>query len=95
MSPIEVMARALCWSNGMDPNLTLGGDGVNFLWHEYTHQAEAALKALSQMEPTPGMVKAVKPILYNGPSLYAPKYETTHNIWSAMLAAAVKEGKNG
>ena len=96
MSPIEVMARAICRTvlAGLVASDRLDAV-VNEEWHGHVLEATAALLALSQMEPTPGMVKAVKPILYNGPSLYAPKYETTHNIWSAMLAAAVKENYNG
>jgi hypothetical protein len=39
----EKVARALCWKNGMNPDLTLGGDGQNFLWHEYTGEADAAI----------------------------------------------------
>lgn len=41
---VELVARRLCWKNGMDPDLTLGGDGQNFLWHEYTDQAVAAIE---------------------------------------------------
>lgn len=41
---IEQVARALCWKNGMDPDTTLGGDGVNFLWHEYIEPAKAAIE---------------------------------------------------
>lgn len=43
---VERVARVLCWKNGMNPDLTLGGDGENFLWHEYTGQAEAAIEAV-------------------------------------------------
>ena len=43
---IEAVARALCWGNGMNPDLTLGGDGENFLWHEYVNQAVRAIRAL-------------------------------------------------
>lgn len=40
---IEKVARAICKADGGDPNLTLGGDGENFLWHEYEPHARAAL----------------------------------------------------
>lgn len=43
----EKIARALCWSNGCDPDVTLGGDGVNFLWMEYEHQAEAVMDVIN------------------------------------------------
>lgn len=46
MTIIEKVSRALCWSNGMNPDVTLGGYGVNFLWMEYEHQARAALNAM-------------------------------------------------
>jgi len=39
----EKVARQLCFKNGMDPDLSLGGDGVNFLWMEYEEQARAAI----------------------------------------------------
>lgn len=42
----EKVARAICWTNGMNPDLTLGGDGQNFLWHEYIPQADAAIRAM-------------------------------------------------
>ena len=44
---VERVARAICWKCGMDPNLTLGGDGQNFLWMEYEGQARAAIGAMS------------------------------------------------
>ncbi len=42
----EAVARAICWKNGMNPDLTLGGDGQNFLWMEYMGQADAAIEAV-------------------------------------------------
>ena len=36
---IEKIARIICIDDGSDPNHTLGGDGENFLWHEYEHTA--------------------------------------------------------
>lgn len=46
MTMLEMVARALCWNNGMNPDLTLGGDGQNFLWHEYESQAQAAFDVI-------------------------------------------------
>ena len=45
---IEAVARRLCWANGMNPDLTLGGDGENFLWHEYTDEAEYAIEEIDK-----------------------------------------------
>jgi len=53
---VERVARVLCWKNGMNPDLTLGGDGENFLWHEYEDEARAAIEAMR--EPTQGMIEA-------------------------------------
>lgn len=47
-SEVEAVARAICWSNGMNPDVSLGGDGVNFLWHEYDSQAKAAIHAYAE-----------------------------------------------
>jgi len=44
MTLVERIARMLCWKNGMNPDLTLGGDGVNFLWHEYQRDAIAVIE---------------------------------------------------
>ena len=51
---VERVARALCWSNGMEPDKSLGGDGENFLWMEYVPQASAAIAAMR--EPTEAML---------------------------------------
>lgn len=40
------IARAICWKNGMNPDLSLGGDQQNFLWMEYESQAQAALAVI-------------------------------------------------
>lgn len=40
---IEKVARALCWKSGNNPDLTLGGDGENFLWMEYENKATVAI----------------------------------------------------
>lgn len=44
MKIIEKVARTLCWKNGMDPDLSLGGDKQNWLWMEYEDQAEFAVR---------------------------------------------------
>lgn len=54
MSLIEKVARALCWKNGMNPDLTLGGDGVNYLWMEYEEQAKAAIECVRQYDKENG-----------------------------------------
>ena len=43
----EAVARALCWANGMNPDLSLGGDQQNWLWHEYVYPARVAMQAFS------------------------------------------------
>jgi hypothetical protein len=43
MKLTEKIARTLCWKNGMDPDLSLGGDKQNFLWMEYEDQANAVI----------------------------------------------------
>ncbi len=50
---IERVARTICWKNGMNPDLTLGGDGQNFLWEEYEGQARAVIEAMR--EPSDAM----------------------------------------
>jgi hypothetical protein len=47
MRTIELVARTLCVKAGMDPDLSLGGDGQNFLWHEYVYPARGVLEALT------------------------------------------------
>jgi len=64
MTMVERVARALCWKNGMNPDLTLGGDGQNFLWHEYVSQARAAIDAMR--EPTPQVSAAVNSAITSG-----------------------------
>lgn len=46
MTIVEEIARVLCWKNGMDPDLSLGGDKQNWLWMEYEGQAQAALAVI-------------------------------------------------
>ena len=40
---VESVARAICQQENEDCNLSLGGDGKNFLWMEYVRHAEAAI----------------------------------------------------
>jgi len=48
MDIVEKVARVLCFKNGMDPDLSLGGDQQNFLWMEYEGQAEFAIEAVRE-----------------------------------------------
>ena len=97
MSPIEVMARAICRtvlarlvaSDRLDAV-------VNEEWHGHVLEATVALLALSQMEPTPGMVEAGT-MEHFGTKRGDYHYEggdarSVEAIFRAMLAAAVKEG---
>ena len=45
---IERVARALCLEDDANPDMTLGGDGENFWWHEYVTKAEAAIEAMDE-----------------------------------------------
>ena len=91
---IEAMARAICWKNGMNPDLTLGGDGQNFLWHEYISQATAALTAIEAagmrvvpVEPTTEMeVAGTETWLCE-----AAMEDRAAACWTAMLAAAQED----
>ena len=83
MSMIERVARAICWANGMDPDLTLGGDGKNFLWREYVSQARAAIEAMR--EPTKAMTES---------GAYGSGEDSENaalGAWGAMIAAALSE----
>jgi hypothetical protein len=42
----EAIARVLCFTHGADPDSSLGGDGQNFLWHEWLLEARAAISAM-------------------------------------------------
>jgi len=77
MNMVEKVARVLCWKNGMNPDLTLGGDGENFLWHEYEDAARAAIEAMR--EPTEMMENAGDPFTRD-----------TQGAWQAMIDAALK-----
>jgi hypothetical protein len=83
---IEAVARAICWSNGMNPDLTLGGDGVNFLWHEYIPQAERAIRALLDVPVSEAMVDAAS-LSLDG---FITKKEAS-KIFPAMLSQLVRE----
>lgn len=58
---LEATARAICWANDMNPDLKLGGDGENFLWHEYEHEAEAAITAYLATAPSDGKAATAEP----------------------------------
>lgn len=45
---VEKAARLLCWKNGQDPDMTLGGDGQNFLWMEYEDEARAVVALVGE-----------------------------------------------
>lgn len=82
MNMIEKVARALCWNNGMNPDLTLGGDGVNFLWMEYEDKAKAAIEAM--YDPTEAITTA-------GIEAWRNHYLSPVTQWRAMIDAALKE----
>jgi hypothetical protein len=42
---IECVARLLCEADDSNPDITLGGDGQNFLWMEYRRMAKGLAKA--------------------------------------------------
>jgi len=46
MKKIKPMALAICQQENEDCNLTLGGDGENFLWMEYVRHAKAAIETI-------------------------------------------------
>lgn len=85
---VERVAKAICWKNGMNPDLTLGGDGVNFLWHEYEGQARAAIEAMR--EPTSWMLnEAVEIGLEQKGNVAGFEY------WQRMIDAALEGNKHG
>ena len=98
MSPIEVMAKAM-W----EKKYKVGTGGADIVimgepaWTIYAPEATAALLALSQMEPTPGMVEAGT-MEHFGTKRGDYHYKggdarSVEAIFRAMLAAAVKEGE--
>ena len=89
LSRVEAVARALCWANGMDPDTTLGGDGVNFLWMEYEHQAKAALKVMGPAQswlPISAAPRDGTTILIGGWEIYPPEEgDEWANYWIEFL----------
>ena len=81
MSKVEEVARALCWANGQDPDLSLGGDKQNWLWMEYEHQAKRAIAAMR--EPSDWMVRHGVPPLERRMDLA--------QVYNAMIDAALQE----
>ena len=95
MSPIEVMARAICRtvlarlvaSDRLDAV-------VNEEWHGHVLEATAALLALSQMEPTPEMELEGKSVSWcTGENGFSENCVNCSEVFRAMIAAAVKEGE--
>ena len=78
---IEKVARAICWKNGMNPDLTLGGDGQNFLWMEYEAQAEAAIAAMR--------IPTGKMIFHGEKELERVEGYNLSDVFTAMMDAAV------
>lgn len=96
---VERVARALCWANGMDPDLTLGGDGQNYLWMEYEHPARAAIAAMR--EPTTAMMQSACEIYCTEPTCFKNggcsfNRHTEHlEEWQAMIDAALPSPPEG
>lgn len=76
---IERVARVLCIEDKEDPDATLGGDGINFLWQHYATSARIAIEAMR--EPTFDMT-------YAGGSDDVP---FPGRVWEAMIDAALEE----
>ena len=102
MSSIEVMARAMWEKESLrafgKPRNIAWGDVDKYTVAKWHGLATAALLALSQMEPTPGMVEAGT-MEHFGTKRGDYHYEggdarSVEAIFRAMLAAAVKEGNN-
>ena len=95
MSPIEVMARAICRTvlAGLVASDRLDAV-VNEEWHGHVLEATAALLALSQMEPTPGMELEGKSVSWcTGENGFSENCVNCSEVFRAMIAAAVKEGE--
>ena len=97
MSPIEVIQKAICCPSGncyaIEYNFKYPQKHQHpCMSHAKEPEATAALLALSQMEPTPGMVEAginAAEVDHNDLDLAMAK------TFRAMLDAAVKENYNG
>ena len=84
---VERVARAICWKNGMNPDLTLGGDGENFLWHEYESQARAAIEAMRQL-PSSISDEPLQLVLMD-PDTPVPSISW---IWNRVIDKALDDG---
>jgi hypothetical protein len=83
MTMIERIARALCISQGENPDQpTPHHKTVDFIWQHYRKDARAVLEAM--MEPTDQMVKAAFDV-------FASENDAKAN-WYCMIEAALKEG---
>lgn len=49
---VERVARALCEDVGFKPDLPVADGDEHLVWHEYTADAEAALRALGLLGPS-------------------------------------------
>lgn len=93
MDMIERVARALCKADGKNPDApckiaTCGGD-VEMLEWQY-HYPFASKRVIEEMlEPTEEMVEAGS----NGRKPGNSKWGNTTKTWSAMIRAALEEGK--
>ena len=90
MSPIEVIQKAICCPSGncyaIEYNFKYPQKHQHpCMSHAKEPEATAALLALSQMEPTPGMLRAAQE------AWLADPLRKSSTIWHAMLDAAVEE----
>lgn len=49
---IEKLARYLCECDEVNPDATLSGDGVNFLWESYAVRVKEMLKIMRDYNPS-------------------------------------------
>ena len=100
MSPIEVMAKAMWEKESLrafgKPRNIAWGDVDKYTVAKWHGLATAALIALSQMEPTPGMELEGKSVSWcTGENGFSENCVNCSEVFRAMLAAAVKENYNG
>ena len=89
---VEQVARALCWKNGMNPDLSLGGDKQNWLWMEYISEAQAAI-AIVLEEACLAVRAACKPCAGTGHENQVDATECEYcgrPIWAIMALAEDK-----
>ena len=99
MSPIEVIQKAICCPSGncyaIEYNAKYPQKHQHpCMSHTKEPEATAALLALSQMEPTPGMELEGKSVSWcTGENGFSENCVNCSEVFRAMLAAAVKEGE--